>query len=305
MTRTSTLRERVEADEPLLTPGVFDGFTAKLATSVGFGSVYLGGYAAGAATTATEPMITSTEMRQRAREVVHATDAPVTVDANAGFGNLTNTYRIVQQFARDGVSAIHIEDQVYPKRLHYHAGVKHITDEETFVRKFEAAAQARAEMEEDIVLVARSDAGRGQRRETEGEGIEDAVERINACMDVGADVGFAFPRGVDELEYVHEHVDGPVMFASIEGYDPRLSRAEIEALGLDWVIYPISATVAMAQRLKAVYAEIRDDGDTSIGTQEFADARDEIEAIIDLPRYYELEEDAGLKGYDGTPDTKQ
>ncbi|MFB6304794.1 MAG: oxaloacetate decarboxylase [Haloferacaceae archaeon] len=305
MTTTDTLRDAILDDDLHVTPGVFDALSATIAEREGFDSVYLGGYATGAATAATEPMLTLTEMCDRAREITHATDLPLAVDGGAGYGHPAHTYRAVREFAKTGVSAVHIEDQVYPKRLHYHEGVKHIVPTEEMVAKVEAAAEAVESMPEDVVVVARTDAGRGQRRETEDEDVGDVLERVQAYLDAGAEVAMVFPRSMEELRYVVDGASGPVMFPVIEGYTPYPTTEELDEAGVDWAVYPITPTVAATRALVDSYRSIRDAGVTGVDPHRFEDVRGYIEECIDLPTYYDIEERAGYKGYEGTPDTKQ
>lgn len=305
MTPTDTLRAAIRDDDLHVTPGVFDALSATIAEREGFESVYLGGYSTGAATAATEPMLTLTEMCDRAREIAHATDLPLAVDGGAGYGHPAHTYRAVREFAKTGVSAVHIEDQVYPKRLHYHEGVKHVVPTAEMVAKVEAAAEAVESMPDDVVVVARTDAGRGQRRETEGEGIGDVVERAEAYLDAGAEVAMAFPRSTSELRRLVEDTSGPILFPVIEGYTPYPTTEELADIGVDWAVYPITSTVAATTALVESYRSLRDTGKTGVDPDRFEDVRGYVEDCIGLPTYYDIEERSGYKGYEGTPDTKQ
>lgn len=105
--------------------------TAKLAEDVGFEALYLRGYVVGSSIAASEPLTTMTEMCDRAGEITAATDLPLIVDGDAGFGIPSHTHRMIRQYNHPGVDTLHIEDQVYPKRMHYFAtedrqGRKHI-----------------------------------------------------------------------------------------------------------------------------------------------------------------------------------
>jgi len=291
--RAQELRELVEADELLVAPGCFDALTARLVESLGYDAVYLGGYATGAATAATEPMTTMSEMCDRARELTHNVDVPLTVDGNAGFGNPSHTYRSVQEYAKTGIAGMHIEDQVYPKRLHYHAGRHHIVDPDEMVLKIETAVTAKHEMNEDIFLIARSDANRGNRREFES--IEDPVNRINTYLDAGAEAGMLFPQNREELEYAAEHADGALVYVLAEGIDPNPSVELLDDLGYGMVIYPISATVSAIRAIKETYETLERTGNTDISPEEFEETTGEVEELIDLPKFHTIEERAGKK----------
>lgn len=295
MSQATRLRELIAAPELLVTPGAVDALSARLVEAAGFESVYLGGYSMGAATAITEPMMTLTETCDRAREVARASDVPLVVDGNAGFGNPTHTYRAVREFASAGVAGVHIEDQVYPKRLHYHSGIKRIVDRAEMERKIETAARANDEQDGDVVLIARTDAGRDQRRTEEGETIEDAVVRMNAYLDAGAEVGMVFPSSIDELQFAIDEVDGPVLFPLIENYEPAPPTDALESMGLDWCVFPLSASVVLTRTLKELYRDIRRDGTSGLESDEVDRIRTEIETLIDLPALYDIEERAGNK----------
>ncbi len=288
-----TLRAAIEGEELVVAPGTTDALTASIAADVGFETVYLGGYATGAATAITEPMTTMTEMADRAREITAQVDVPLIVDGNAGFGNPAHTHRTINHFIDAGVAGLHIEDQVYPKRLHYHEGKHHITDVEAMKRKVEVADRARREASGDIVLIARSDANRGDRRERET--IEDAVDRVNAYFEAGADVGMLFPRTWEEMEYVAADAAGPMTFVHSDNYEPRPTTQDLEDLGYGLVIYPTAAPVVITKHMKALYEQIRDAGETGWDPAEYGDVRNYIESIIGLPEYYDIEDRSGNK----------
>ncbi|WP_312911663.1 isocitrate lyase/PEP mutase family protein [Natronosalvus caseinilyticus] len=287
------LREAILSEDLVVAPGAVDALTATIATDVGFDTVYLGGYATGAATAVTEPMATMTEMSDRAREITYAVDVPLVVDGNAGFGDPAHTHRTVNHFINSGIAGMHIEDQVYPKRLHYHEGRHHITDIDSMKTKIEVADRARRDADGDIVLIARSDANRGNRRESET--IEDAVNRVNEYLGAGAEVGMLFPRTWEEMEYVADHAEGPMTFVLSDNYDPRPTTEELEELGYGMVIYPTAAPVVITKHMKALYENIRDNGETGWNPEEYGDLRTYIEEIIGLPDYYDIEAASGKK----------
>jgi methylisocitrate lyase len=295
--QVENLRSLMESDEPLLLPSAYNALTARLAESLGLDAVYLGGNLAGAMTTATEPMITMTEMADQAREIVHAVDIPLIIDGDAGFGDATHTYRTVEKFIKTGIAGTHIEDQVYPKRLHYHAGRHHITDIDEMCTKVEAAAQAREDTGEDIVLIARTDAARGHRREDYGETIEDAVDRVNTYLDAGADAGMLFPKDKKEIEYVANHVEGPqaIIFAEYREESRELTISDINDLGFDFVIYPLSAQLVTVKAMRGFYKSVLEDGSMTIGIDEGREIQDDIIELIDLPKYYDIEDTEGKR----------
>jgi 2-methylisocitrate lyase-like PEP mutase family enzyme len=120
-TATAKLRAMVKRGEFLELPSAYDPVTAKLAQSVGFKSVYNGGFVTGGSTTISEPLLTMNEQITVAGNMAHAVDIPVIMDAGAGWGEPLHTMRTVRECIRAGIAGIHIEDQLYPKRAHYHS----------------------------------------------------------------------------------------------------------------------------------------------------------------------------------------
>lgn len=289
------LRDLIVADDLLVLPGTFDGLTAAIVESIGFDAVYLGGYATGASTAHTEPVLSMTEMRDRAQSIVENVDVPVLVDGNAGFGNAPHTYRSIRAYAQAGIAGIHIEDQVYPKRLHYHAGRKHITPASEMESKITAATQSIEECGDDIVLIARTDAARGQRRSEHDETIEDAVHRANAYLDAGAEAAMVFPQSTAELAFAVEHIDGPVVFTLVEGRDPVPPIAELDDLGVAAVLYALSATIQTAKSVQELYTGLLHEGVTALEKDDFDRYQTLVEECIGLPRYYDLEASEGKK----------
>lgn len=298
---SGAFQQLIERDTIVVVPGVFDALTAKIAEDVGFEALYLGGYVVGSSIAVSEPLTTMTEMCNRAGEITAVTDLPLIVDGDAGFGNPSHAHRTIRQFDHAGIDALHIEDQVYPKRMHYFAtedreGRKHVIDVEEMQMKIRAAAEAKVQIGSDITIIARSDAARDQRREFET--IADAVERVNAYFDAGADAGLLFPADREEARYVAEHADGPMMYVMLENRLERSERPsieELEAMGYGVAAFPIGATVLAARETKRMYESLRETGDTGINKESFATTRNEINRVIGLHDYYDLEERAGNK----------
>lgn len=292
----------IEDDEILVLPGVFDAFTAKLVESIGFPAVYLGGYSTGVSTALTEQMTTRTKMVEKAREIVHAVDSPLVVDGDGGFGNPSHTYTTVSEYAKTGIAGIHIEDQLYPKRMHYHEGRHHIIDIGEMENKIKAATSAKEDSGSEIVLIARSDAARGERRQSETIG--EAIDRINQYFAAGAEAGMVFPSSNEDTKFAVEQADGPMIHVSLESgwgwdtndnYEPSLTVEELDELGYAGVIFCCSATVAAAKSVKNIYKNVYERGQTGLDAEEFQQLRKEIDDIINIPHYYDIESESGKK----------
>ncbi|HVH82170.1 MAG TPA: isocitrate lyase/PEP mutase family protein, partial [Stellaceae bacterium] len=120
MKKTTKLRELLRAKIFLHMPAVYDALGARLVEQAGFEAVYSGGYVTGASRAVTEPLLTMTEQITLAADAAAAVDIPMVVDAGAGFGEPLHTMRTVREFIRAGIAGVHIEDQLFPKRAHYH-----------------------------------------------------------------------------------------------------------------------------------------------------------------------------------------
>lgn len=179
---------------------------------------------------------------------------PVIADADTGYGNAINVMRCVREYIQTGVAGIHIEDQVAPKRCGHVAGREVIPLAEA-VGKYRAADAARRELDPDFVIIARSDA-----RGAHGGSLGEAIDRVNAYLEAGADMAFVEgPTSVEEVERVCREVRGPI-FYNMTGVSPRMDLKRMQELG---IAIAITAGTAMRATLQAVYdiaVKLRDEG---------------------------------------------
>jgi 2-methylisocitrate lyase-like PEP mutase family enzyme len=253
----AALRELLARDELLACPGVHDPLTAAVADQVGFDAVYMTGYGTSLSTVGYPDagFITMPEMIENAANIQERISVPLVADADNGYGNATNVVRTVREYIKAGVGAIHIEDQTFPKRCGHTKGRQVIPTEEA-IGKFRAAADVRDERDAAFVIIARSDA-----RGTGGGSLEEAIDRVNAYLDAGADVGFVEgPTDEAELKRVGQEVDGPVLYNFVGdlGSSPYVALDDLEAWGFDLVIFPILATlstIASVHRDMQAFAE--------------------------------------------------
>jgi len=283
---TRQLRQLLQAKTFLHMPSVYDALTARLACSLGYEALYVGGYVTGGSTAITEPLLTMTEQVQMGQTAARAVNVPVLADAGAGFGEPLHTMRTVREFIRAGIAGVHIEDQLYPKRAHYHKYVVHGIPVEEFVEKIQYALRARDELDPDFVVIARTDTCRAL-------GLEEASMRLNRAADVGADLGLLFPRTPQEAEAAPRKCRLPLVYVQSRGNRdgrPIFSRQELQEMGY---VACIEAQVVLCSALhhhKQVLSELRLTGQvTSMSQAEWVASRQEVEDLIDLTQHYEIE----------------
>lgn len=247
------LRHLLARGEPVLAPGVYDALGARLVEEAGFGAVYMTGFGTAAARLGRPDvgLLTMTEMVDNARAIVRASGLPVIADADTGYGNAINVVRTVQEYAQAGVAAVHIEDQVAPKRCGHLEG-KQVVPVDEMVAKVRAAVAARGTG--DLLIIARTDAAAV-------EGLDAAIGRARRYRDAGADVLFVEAATSEaEIERVaSELADVPLLFNWAEGgKTPPLPLERLRQLGFAIVIFPLTtlltATAAMRDALAAVKA---------------------------------------------------
>jgi methylisocitrate lyase len=194
--------------------------------------------------------------------------------------------RTVREFAAAGVAGIHIEDQLYPKRAHYHAYQVHAVPLADFVAKIRYACRQRDETDRDFVIIARSDTCREF-------GLDEAMSRINAAAAAGADLGLVFPRSREEAEAAPRLSSVPLVWVQSRGNRdgrPILPLRDLEAMGYRGCIDAQILLGAALHAMKRALAELIETGNyTGIGDAEFTALRKEIEDLIGLDAYYRVE----------------
>ncbi|MFN0089460.1 MAG: oxaloacetate decarboxylase [Acidimicrobiales bacterium] len=245
------LRALLGAGELVVAPGAYDAFSARLAALAGFPAVYLTGFGASASLLGRPDvgLLTLSEMAGQAARLAAAVDVPVIADADTGYGNPLNVIRTVQAYEAAGVAALHLEDQVLPKRCGHMEG-KELIPAAEMAAKVRAAAAAR--QNPDFVLIARTDA-------RAVEGFDAALDRLARCLDAGADVAFLeAPESEEEIERTAVALaPAPLLFNWVEkARSAPVSRARLAELGYAIVIYPISALLAAAGAVQAALAAL-------------------------------------------------
>src|SRR5260370_5139298 len=226
------------------------------------------------------------EQGRIAGEVARAIAVPLVADAGAGFGEPLHTMRTVREFAASGVAGVHIEDQLYPKRAHYHAYQVHAIPLAEFVAKIKFACRQRDETDPDFVIIARSDTCREF-------GLDEAIGRINAAAEFGADLGLVFPRNREEAAAAPRRAKVPLVWVQSRGNRdgrPILPLGELKAMGYRGCIdAPILLGTAFHFVSRASAETVATGDYRGISDAEFTALRQEIEDLIGLDAYYRIE----------------
>lgn len=253
--QTATLRDRILDGEMVLAPGCYDALGARLIEEAGFSAAYMTGFGSSASRLGRPDigLMSLPEMVDNARRLAQAVEIPVIADADTGYGNSINVIRTVHEYEAAGVSAIHIEDQVMPKKCGHMEG-KQVVPTAEMAAKVSAAVAARRS--EDFLIIARTDA-------RAAEGLEAALERARSYREAGADALFIeAPQSVQEIETVaRSFPDVPLLFNYAEGgKTPPISHARLRALGFRVVIFPLTLLLTATAAMRAALARIRSDG---------------------------------------------
>lgn len=256
MKATTRLRELIESGQTLFVPGCYNAMTARILQMTGFPAVYMTGYGTSVSMLGMPDagLATMTEMHLNARYIANAVDVPVIADSDNGYGNAINVVRTVKEYIQTGVAAVHIEDQVIPKRCGHVAGRRVIPLDEA-CGKYRAADFARRELDPDFVLIARTDA-----RGAQGGTLDDAIHRANAYLDAGADMAFVEgPVDQTEVERICNEVNGRVLYNQT-GMSPRFDLQQMQALGISITIQPSAMFCVTMQAVYDMAIALRDNG---------------------------------------------
>jgi len=250
MSAAQRLRQMLNGPGMVVAPFVFDAFQARIAQAAGFQALYMTGFGTAAARGFPDVgLLTMAEMVENVRYIAGAVETPLICDADTGYGNPVNVYRTVRDYEAAGAAALHIEDQVWPKRCGFLAG-KQVIPLEEMVPKVKAACDARRDAA--FVIIARTDA-------LAVNGWEDVARRARAYRAAGADLIFVDGiRTLDDMRrYVKELGDLPLLYNG-----QLLSVADIEKMGFRLTIYSATLT-AFYLRMRDVMRELKETGNVT------------------------------------------
>jgi 2-methylisocitrate lyase-like PEP mutase family enzyme len=256
MNSRQVLKQLLQRKTLLVAPGCFNGLSARLVEEAGFEAAYLSGGAVARSMGIPDiGLVTMSESVERAVEVVSAIKIPIIADADTGYGNAVNLVRSVREFERAGVAAIHIEDQITPKRCGHLDG-KEVIPRGEMEMKLEAALNTRSDP--DFCIIARTDA-RGV------NGFDDAIERARAFAKLGVDAIFVeAPQSEEELAEIPRRIpDVPLLVNVFKGgKTPMLPMQRLEQMGYRIAIYPSETQRAAIHAMRTTLATLKREGTT-------------------------------------------
>ena len=273
-------RRLLEQDGILQLPGTHNGMAALQARQAGFEACYLSGAAMTASMGIPDlGIITVDEVAFFVRQVARASGLPVLVDGDTGYGEALNVMHMVRTFEDAGAAAVHLEDQILPKKCG-HLNDKRLADARAMAAKVAAAARAR----HDLVIVARTDA-------VALEGLDSAVARARLYMDAGADA--IFPEALHTAEMFRafaERMPGVPLLANMTefGRTPFFTAAEFQQMGYRMVIWPVSSLRVANKAQAELYSSIRQHGGTHAMVERMQ-TRKELYDVIGLLDYEALD----------------
>lgn len=273
-------RAALEAQRPLPILGTINAYTAMMAQRVGHQAIYLsgGGVANASFGLPDLGMTTMNDVVEDVHRICAATELPLLVDIDTGWGGAFNIARTVKEMQRAGVAAVHLEDQVAQKRCG-HRPNKAIVSQQEMVDRIKAAADAK--LDPDFYLIARTDA-------FQKEGLDAAIERANACVEAGADAIFAEAvHTLDDYRAFCQRVNAPILANITEfGATPLFSQQELGDVGCRMVLYPLSAFRAMNAAALKVYQSILEHGHQ----REVVDTMQTRDELYDFLNYHDFEQ---------------
>ena len=285
----STLQDLLRKDGCLVLPGVYDGVSAKLASTAGFDALYMTGYGAVASSLGVPDagLASFTEMLDRVRCIAAATELPFIADGDTGYGGLLNVDRTVRGYAAAGAAGIQLEDQEFPKKCG-HTEFRRVIPEAEAVAKIRVAVEARPSRE--FLIVARTDT-------RYAEGLDSALRRAERFLKAGADVLFVeSPESLEELRRVAEAFRGATLLANMVegGRTPYVSAGDLAAIGFKIAIFPVTALLSAAGAMKLCYQHLKQRG---IGTGSAAPmlSFSEMNTLMGFPAIHAFERRHGLE----------
>lgn len=269
-------KDLIQEQNILQMPGTHEAMAALIAKNAGFSALYLSGGAYTASRGLPDlGIVTSNEIAERAKDLVRATNLPILVDIDTGFGGILNVARTAREMVEAGVAAVQIEDQQLPKKCGHLNGKQLVTTEE-MAQKIKAIK----EVAPSLVVVARTDA-------KAVEGFDGALERAQIYIEAGADA--IFPEALqseEEFRLFTEKISVPILANMTEfGKTPYISAQTFEDMGVRMVIYPVTSLRVAAKAYERIFNLIKKKGTQKEGLIDMQTRKELYETIS----YYDFE----------------
>ena len=282
----SRLRAMLAAGPIVQAPGAYDALSARLVERTGFPAIYMTGFGATASRLGQPDigLLTQTEMTTHARDMVRAVSVPVIADADTGYGGPSTLERTVREYVQAGVAAIHLEDQVAPKRCGQMAGIRLMDARENALR-LRCAVRARGA--DPLLVIGRTDA-------LPAAGIDEAVARAQRWQDAGVDLVFVDGiKSVAEVEAVARRVPGPKVVSIVDGTPAQaLAAADLQGMGFSLVFFAVTALFTAARAVQEALEALHRHGTPGalpVPGMSYAD----FCRVADLARHQRLDEEFG------------
>jgi len=293
---TTRLRELINRPGIIAAPGVYDPISARIAESLGFEVLDLPGSALGYASGVMEPNLCLEDMAAAARRITSVVNIPVVVDVGAGFGEPAHIAHTVRLLENAGASGMHLEDQYFPKRFHYHTGQEHTISLEEMLAKIRYAVQARRDP--DFVIVGRTDAFRTV-------SFEEGIRRSNLLLEAGADM--IMPSHVttgEQIKRLPNEIHGPLNWTHSVGKPgeaPLYSLKELESFGgaqggFKLINYNAGPIFSAFKAIRDELMHLKQTGSPALDYNAFAPIEKDIQEMCGLPKYIEIENATTEKG---------
>lgn len=288
---TTVLRELISGPGIVAAPGVYDPITARIAEQLGFKTLDLPGSALGYATCKIEPNLCLENMVQATLNITSAVAIPLVVDVGAGFGEPAHVVHTVQSLEHAGAAGLHLEDQLYPKRFHYHTGTEHTISAELMVQKIKFAVEARRDP--NFIIIARTDAIRTV-------GFEEGVRRANLYLQTGADmIMFSHVSSAEQIRQLPKEVNGPLNWTQSSGrpgQPPIFSLQELESLGgYKLINYAGGAILVAYKAIREMFAHLKDTGLSGMDPAVYLPVEKQIQEACGLGEYIRIENETTEK----------
>jgi 2,3-dimethylmalate lyase len=280
--RATKLRQLLTQSNSFMAVGCYDALTAKMIEKAGFPIAYISGASVSMSLLGKPDLGLASygEIFGQVQRIAQATEIPLIIDADTGYGNFMNARRAFREYEQIGIAGIQIEDQIFPKRCGHLEGTQVVETAEMLAK---IAAVLDVRQNPDTVLIARTDA-------RQSLGLNEAIRRANLYAEAGADVIFLEgPDGREECEVVANEVDAPLLInTGGRGLTPKLDLREFEEIGFKIILHPGVMQRAATFAMREMLADLQANGnlaETKFGQMDF----DEWFELVDLSEYKEIE----------------